>query len=106
VEIVTLRARASLPQPTHEVGSFKVPRRQKSTPSFASVSFGGRLLKTGVLEREALASGFSAVGPLIVTEYTATTVVPPGWRLSVSPSGALLIARKAKLAQQRKRRSK
>jgi len=106
VELVTLRVRASLPQPAQEVRSFEVPRRQKSTRSSASVSFGGRLLQTGVLDRETLTPGFSAVGPLIVTEYTATTVVPPGWRLSVSRSGALLIAINTKPARQKKRRSK
>ena len=106
VELVTLRVRASLAQPEWEVGNLKVPRQQKTRPNFANVFFGGRQLKTGVLERETLTSGFSAAGPLIVTEYTATTVVPPGWRLSLSRSGALLIAMKTEPARQKKRRSR
>ena len=106
VELVTLRVRASLAQPEWEVGSLKVPRRQKTKLGLANVFFGGRLLNTGVLERETLTPGFSAAGPLIVTEYTATTVVPPGWWFSVSRSGALLIATNTKHGRQKKRRSR
>jgi N-methylhydantoinase A/oxoprolinase/acetone carboxylase beta subunit len=30
-------------------------------------------------------------GPLLVCEYSATTVVPPGWWLAVEPAGGLLL---------------
>jgi len=31
------------------------------------------------------------LGPLIVEDYDATTVVPPGWRCSCEADGALLL---------------
>ena len=91
IELVTLRVRASLPQPRVAVSN---PSRQRSAPITRTrdrVHFGGKVLKTNVLPRESLVPGFAASGPLIVTEYTATAVVPPGWELSVHRSGALLI---------------
>ncbi len=41
----------------------------------------------------AMAAGFAALGPMIVTQEDATTVVPPGWSLHVERSGALLLER-------------
>ena len=35
----------------------------------------------------------NARGPLVVCEYSATTVVPPGWRLTVDRTGGLLLER-------------
>lgn len=47
--------------------------------------------ETGVLTREILGDGFEAEGPLIVEEYDSTTVVPPGWRLSVDETGIMVL---------------
>ena len=46
---------------------------------------------TRFLERGALAPGDSLKGPLIITQFDATTLVPPGSRLCVDASGSLLI---------------
>ena len=43
------------------------------------------------VERGALAPGAVLTGPLVVTQFDATTLVPPGSRLSVDASGSLLI---------------
>ena len=43
--------------------------------------------------RDALGRGYAARGPLIVCEYSATTVVPPGWRMTVDAVGGLLLER-------------
>ena len=96
IEAVTLRVRATLPQP---MGSFRVSEKQdfaKPAVRQASVYYNGKPLRFRILERQSLSPGFSVRGPAIVTEYTATTVVPPGWRLSVHRSGALLIEVKSK----------
>ncbi|PYY10626.1 MAG: 5-oxoprolinase [Acidobacteria bacterium] len=93
IELVTLRLRTSLPQPSATMGGSRTERADKITSSRTSVYFDSKSLKTRVLQRDSLHAGFSASGPLVVTEYTATTVVPPGWRLTVHPSGALLIGR-------------
>ena len=44
-----------------------------------------------VHRREALPAGWRARGPAIVCEYSATTVVPPGWRARIEPSGGLVL---------------
>jgi N-methylhydantoinase A len=90
VEAVTMRVRASLPRATGKI-SFKMRPSGKAQRSIDLVRFDGKSLKTGILQRESLPPSFSAHGPLVITEYTATTIVPPGWRVSVHPSGALLI---------------
>jgi N-methylhydantoinase A len=44
-----------------------------------------------VLNRQDLGAGFETAGPLIVDEYSATTVVPPGVRLRVDEYGNMWI---------------
>ncbi len=44
-------------------------------------------------ERDQLRAGHVVVGPAVVTEDTATTVVDPGWAATVSPSGDLVLRR-------------
>jgi N-methylhydantoinase A len=44
--------------------------------------------------REALPAGFDAAGPLVVEEPTATTFVPPGWRMQVDRLGGLMLSRR------------
>lgn len=94
IELVTLRLRASLPQPGTTMSNFRANRANRSRHVPANVYFDGKRHKSRVYDRDSLSSGFSASAPLIVTEYTATTVVPPGWRFTLKPSGALLIEAK------------
>ena len=46
-----------------------------------------------VFERETLSLGQSFAGPALVFEYSATTLVPPGWRARVIATGDLLLER-------------
>jgi len=46
-----------------------------------------------VWDRAALAAGFSAAGPLVVIDELATTVVEPGWALTVDPDGTLRLTK-------------
>ena len=94
IELVTLRVRASLPQPSGTLAGARFKQNAKVDRTRAKVYFDQSPVMTSVLRRESLSPGFSASGPLIVTEYTATTVVPPGWQLKVDRSGALLISRR------------
>jgi len=48
-------------------------------------------IDTRFIERDALAAGMRMDGPVVVTQFDATTLVPPGSRLSVEASGSLLI---------------
>jgi hypothetical protein len=43
-------------------------------------------------EREHLPARGSRRGPLVITELSATTVVPPGWTARVLPTADLLLA--------------
>lgn len=55
------------------------------------VVFGGRSHPATMVLRDDLGPGMVVPGPAIVTEPTATTVVPPGSVLTVDPFGALLV---------------
>jgi N-methylhydantoinase A len=111
LELVTLRLRAVLKSTTGHVEKIehvgtdafvslprakpRGPGRAKlgslSTPK-APVLFDGKKLATAIYSREALTPGRKYSGPAIVTEYSATTVVPPGKRFQVDQVGNLLIA--------------
>jgi N-methylhydantoinase A len=55
------------------------------------VTFGQRTLPARVVRRDVLKPGAVVEGPAIVVEQTATTVMPPGTRLTVDELGALII---------------
>jgi N-methylhydantoinase A len=119
IEIVTLRLRATLKSPkldistAHEAAdaetcpehtprdgtkSYRDSRPRLSgraklrlSPLEASVLFSGKKLKTKIYAREELAPGKTYSGPAIITEYSATTVIPPGARLQVDPAANLIV---------------
>lgn len=103
IEAVTLRLRTTLAQGSPALMRSQMGK-QKSPPEQASVMFERKSVRVPVLTREQLKTGFTSAGPLIVAEYTATTVVPPGWKLSVHRSGALVLELITRA--KRKRRSK
>jgi N-methylhydantoinase A len=86
IELVTVRLTARVPRPVH----VPIPVR-RATPRRATrrVLFEEGWLDTTVLDRESLPVGFRLEGPLIVEEEYATSVVPPGATLEVSPLGLL-----------------
>jgi N-methylhydantoinase A len=53
--------------------------------------FAGRAFQTRVFDRARLAPKQKFVGPAIVSDYSATTVVPPGWRGVVDSWGNLIL---------------
>ena len=55
--------------------------------------FAGRGRSTPVYDRGKLRAGQRFAGPAIVAEYSATTVVPPGWRARVDESENLVLTR-------------
>jgi N-methylhydantoinase A len=57
----------------------------------AEVVFGRRSVPTAMIERADLPIGARVDGPAIVSEPTATTVVPPGASLRVEPFGSLVV---------------
>ncbi|GAA2117415.1 hydantoinase/oxoprolinase family protein [Actinomadura alba] len=91
IEFVTLRSTAfghlGRPEPQ------RWPRAE--SPEFPhdvrQVVFGGAERDAVVVRRDDLFSGHRFDGPAVIVEDTATTVVPPGYELSVDEIGSLII---------------
>jgi N-methylhydantoinase A len=92
LEVVNARLRvraAGAPVPRDPV-----PRRGRLEPvATRRVWFDGRRVPAPVLRRALLPVGFRRRGPAVVCEYSATTVVPPGWAMRVEASGGLVLER-------------
>jgi N-methylhydantoinase A len=97
VEIVTLRLRAILPTPRPRFG-VRSRNSAAATPmrmvEKAAVIFAHRKVLSAVISREALFPRRRYAGPAIVTEYSATTVVPPAAKFHVDEAGNLLLETK------------
>jgi N-methylhydantoinase A len=93
VELVTLRLRAVVKSTTAHVGTaaFGRPKLGKLHPPKVPVLFDGKKLATGIFSREGLQPGRRYSGPAIITEYSATTVIPPGKRFHVDPASNLIV---------------
>jgi N-methylhydantoinase A len=90
LEVVTLRMRARgerlhLPRAAGRHGRGAPPRRERP------VVFGSRTWSAPVLRRDELSPGVACSGPAVICEYSATTVVPPGWLARVAPRGGLVL---------------
>ncbi|MBZ5599442.1 MAG: hydantoinase/oxoprolinase family protein [Acidobacteriia bacterium] len=94
LELVTLRLRAMIQSPTH--GRTRLPGRpgrdqRGSLAEHATVFLGGKKLRTTIYARDHLPIGKEYSGPAVVTEYSATTIVPPGRRFGLDRAGNLVI---------------
>ena len=88
VEAVTLRVvitAPSVPLDVPELGAASGPPPTESAPVF----FGGKTVAARRVWRSELRAGHTLRGPAIVQEYSATTWVPPRWRMEVDHWGCL-----------------
>jgi N-methylhydantoinase A len=113
VELVTLRLRAVVRSPrlgitsaqegetdskkTAHVGTGTLARPGRATLGLLStpevqVVFGGKKLKTKIYSRDTLHPGRKYSGPAIITEYSATTVIPPLRTFWLDRPGNLIIS--------------
>ena len=95
IEIVTLRLRSKIKARALGITQSKKSETRKSRAlpvERAGVIFDGKTLATPVYERGHLVPGQSLRGPAIITEYSATTVIPPGKKFHMERNGNLLIA--------------
>jgi len=69
------------------------PRARAPTPArpaaIAKSYLAGKLRPVAVYRRERLRAGEQFAGPAILTEYSATSLVPAGWRARVDPYGQI-----------------
>jgi N-methylhydantoinase A len=93
IEIVTLRLRAILKSSRpHAAAAAVRGQTSRGSASEARVVFDGRRVSTKIYAREDLGARKISSGPAIVTEYSATTVVPPGKKFRIDDVGNLIIA--------------
>jgi N-methylhydantoinase A len=105
LELVTLRLRATIKSqqskmvegnPSGHVGTGGPARPGgakpgKVSPDRTPVSFSGKKVASVILSRDSLPLGKKCSGPAVVTEYSATTVVPPGVSFGRDLVGNLII---------------
>ncbi|HJX84365.1 MAG TPA: hydantoinase/oxoprolinase family protein [Candidatus Angelobacter sp.] len=91
IEIVTLRLRGRVTSP-EKLSAMEIEAASgKLKASSAKVVFGGKALKTNILPRGDLRVGRRYRGPAIITEYSATTFVPPGFTYQADKAQNLLV---------------
>src|SRR5438270_9185802 len=91
LEIVTVRMRGRVASP-EKLSRLKIREEQgRLKSSNQMVHFAGRRHKTPIIPRSSIQQGRRYRGPAIITEYSATTVVPPGLRYQNDRAGNLLI---------------
>lgn len=97
IELVTLRLRAVLKSGKVHVGtaapgcSGRAKLGGTSSPE-VQVLFDGKKQKTKIYAREELIPNRTYRGPAIITEYSATTVIPPGKRFRLDEAENVLIS--------------
>jgi N-methylhydantoinase A len=91
LEIVTVRMRGRVASP-EKLSRLKIKEEQGRLKSSSQmVHFAGRRYKTQIIPRSEVRQGRRYRGPAIITEYSATTVVPPGLKYQKDRAGNLLI---------------
>ena len=102
IELVTLRLRALLKTQSSREGkvhagtaALRRSGREKvgrlSSPE-AQVMFDGKKQKTKIYEREELSPNRTYKGPAVITEYSATTVIPLGRSFKIDKGANLIIS--------------
>ncbi len=99
IELVTLRLRTTLPQLTREhVAADAFVRRARASlgrpsPLETRVLFNSKKHKAKIYSREELQPRRKYSGPAIITEYSATTVIPPATRFRIDRANNLIMER-------------
>ena len=91
IEIVTLRVRGIVRSRSRQARVHEERDARGTAVGEAAVIFDDRKVKTKVYDRRALRVRASHRGPAVVTEYSATTVVPPGKRFRIDEGSNLII---------------
>ena len=96
IEVVTLRLRATIKSIAAHVGADTVARPRAKfdeiSAAEALLRFGNKRLETKIYDRDQLRAGKTYRGPAVVTEYSATTVIPPRKRFHIDKAANLMIS--------------
>jgi N-methylhydantoinase A len=90
IEIVTVRVRAKLAVKKPKLLSTRA-RRSASKPPKRRIHISGAWRSTPVYQRANLSGTAALRGPALVIDYGSTTLIPPGYRVSLDHSGTLKI---------------
>jgi len=96
IELVTMRLRARIKSAASRLAdsSSRLPSAKENgsaNPSRAAVVLDGKKVSATIYDRESIRPGKKLSGPAIVTEYSATTLVPKGKRFRLDRTGNLVI---------------
>jgi N-methylhydantoinase A len=93
LEVVNVRVRMAGLTPKPAVARARLSSASPAAAREAvdSIFVGGRGVPAAYYRRERLRAGNRLRGPAVVTEYGATTFVPPGWTCRVDSYGNLLL---------------
>ena len=94
LEIVNLRLRVVIPTPKARWRKAKPGPAGQARVALIKTSpvwFEGKRQATGIYQRERLAPGARLRGPAVITEYSATTVVPPDYTCKVDEHANLIL---------------
>ncbi len=93
VEIVNLRVRASgiTDKPRPEKMAKAAKGKKMRAVGLLDCVLDGKRQIAALIDREQLRSGDSFAGPAAISEYSATTLVPAGWRARVDAYGQILL---------------
>jgi N-methylhydantoinase A len=93
IELVTLRLRAIVkpPKPSLSKDIVGPTQSRRFDPEHISVFFEGRKMRTATYDRDSLRPVEKYSGPAVITEYSATTVVPPGAKFWIDKTGNMVI---------------
>ncbi len=89
IEVVNLRVRATGRHAAVPVRRFTAAPRQ--SPDRHRVRWNGRWVQGAIYARPHLAIGTTIRGPAVITEFSATTFVPPTWRATVHRTVQLVL---------------
>ena len=92
IELVTLRLRAIVKSPQPSLSRSHVRAEQSGGDrEWGLVFFAGKKIRTATYDRDSLQPSRKYSGPAVVTEYSATTVVPPGAKFWLDTAGNIII---------------
>jgi N-methylhydantoinase A/oxoprolinase/acetone carboxylase beta subunit len=95
VEVVSYRLRVRVAVPKYEPSEAAAPSPRNADPikGQRAIWLDGTRLQASLYERGRLDVGAAVVGPAIVEQFDATTLIPPNWSGRVDRHGNLVLAR-------------